>query len=362
MNRLRFIWFFLAVAVIITGMLLPACTETTPEPTATTAKTPTPSTPSPTPTPEPIELTYGQTESAEHTFSQADQLWIDYIYERTGGQVQITPYWGATLVSRAENTSELIAGVADISYLSPRTGFPIMLGTLGYPYGVPDWETDVAIYDELFEKYPEIDAEWSALKIMAKSVASNYHLISTKPVRTIEDFEGMIIKATGMYIDVANALGAESFYVSMGETYTALQKGTIDACFAPYDTLKSFNFYEVAKYVTVLDLQSAVRPSRGMNWDSYNSLPGDIQDIFDESVDYWSLEDNKARERVNQEGLELARANGVEFIELSPQDLAELYRIMDAVCRAEAAKLDAEGLPGTDIYEEVRRLAEEYSQ
>jgi len=307
---------------------------------------------------ETIELTYGQTEGADHTFSQADQLWIDKIEKDTKGQVHITPYWGATLVSRAENTAELISGVADLSYLSPRTGFPIMLGTLGFPYGVPDWQSDVAIYDSVFKKFPETDAEWSALKIMAKSVASNYQLISTKPVRTVADFQGMIIKATGMYIDAAKALGADSFYVSMGETYTALQKGTIDACFAPYDTLKSFSFYEVAKYVTVLNLQSAVRPSRGMNWDSYNSLPSNVQKAFDKSIAFWSEEDNIARERVNQEGVAISEANGVEFITLSPADLAEVYSIMDAVCRAEAAKLDAAGSPGTGIYEEVRRLAD----
>ncbi|MFP3974692.1 MAG: TRAP transporter substrate-binding protein [Chloroflexota bacterium] len=309
---------------------------------------------------EPIELTYGQTVSAEHTFSQADKLWIDYIHEKTNGRVEITPYWGATLVSRAENTEELLAGVADLSYLSPRSGFPLMLGTLGFPYGVPTWEEDVAIYEDIFEQFPELDAEWSELKIMAKSVASNYHLISTKPVRSVEDFQGMKIKATGMYIEAAKALGADAFYVPMGETYTALQKGTIDACFAPYDTLKSFSFYEVAPYVTVLNLQSAVRPSRGMNLDSYNSLPSDIQETFDESVEFWSLEDNKARARVNQEGKELAKENGVEFIEMPEEDMAEVYEAMDEVCRAEAAKLDEKGLPGTEIYEAVRSEADEY--
>jgi TRAP-type C4-dicarboxylate transport system substrate-binding protein len=355
------------VVVILLGLmlaitpLLGACAEeeAPPPPPAEEEEAP----PPPPPPPEkPIVLTYGQTEGPEHTFSQADQLWIDKIEKDTNGRVDIVPYWGATLLSRAENTAELIAGVADLGYLSPRTGFPIMLGTLGFPFGVPDWETDVAIYDELFEKFPEMDAEWAALKIMAKSVASNYQLISTKPVRTLDDFKGMIIKATGMYIDAMKALGADSFYVAMGETYVALQKGTIDACLAPYDTLKSFSFYEVAKYVTILDLQSAVRPTRGMNWDSYNSLPADIPKIFDDSIAFWSLEDNKARERVNQEGIALAEEHGVEFIELSAADLAELYKVMDTVCRAEAAKLDDEGLPGTEIYEELRRLVEEYAK
>ncbi len=342
MKSLKLVVFILVGVIFVATAFLGACAAPAPE--------------------KVIELTYGQTEGPEHTFSQADLLWIDKIEKDTNGWVHITPYWGATLVSRAENTAELIKGVADLSYLSPRTGYPLMLGTLGFPFGVPDWETQVRIYEEVFEKFPELDAEWVDLKVMAKSVASNYQLISTVPVRTLDDFKGLRIKATGAYIEVGKALGADAFYVSMGETYMALEKGTIDACFAPYDTLKSFRFYEVAPYVTILNLQSAVRPTRGMNLYTWNRLPPDIQQIFEDSIAFWSLEDNKARERVNGEGVELAEQAGVEFIEVSAEDLAELYQIMDTVMRAEAAKLDEKGLPGTEIYEEVRRLVEEYTK
>ncbi len=311
---------------------------------------------------KPIKLTLGQTQSITHTFSKADVAWLDKIQKDTKGRVQITPYWGSTLLSRRENTREIIKGVADLGYISPRTGYPLMLGTLGYPYGVGDWKIVWRIYKELGKKFPEMDGEWAKLKIMARSVSSNYQLISTKPARSAADFKGMIVKATGAYVTVVKGLGGDGIFVPMGETYIALQKGTIDACLAPYSVIKAFRFDEVAKYVTVLNLTSSVRPTRAMNLDSYNKLPKDIRKIFDKSIEFWSLEDNKWRDADDVAGIEIAKKSGVEFIELPPDELAKVYKAAESAMLKEAAKLDAKGLPGIKIFKEVRRLVEKYTK
>jgi hypothetical protein len=41
--------------------------------------------------------------------------------------------------------------------------------------------------------------------------------------------------------------------------------------------------------------------------------------------------------------------------------LATIYAACDNVISEEMAALDDKGLPGTDVYEELRRLIEEYS-
>jgi TRAP-type C4-dicarboxylate transport system substrate-binding protein len=309
-----------------------------------------------------IELKLGSTQSVTHTFSKADVAWMEKMHKDTNGRVKITPYWGSTLLSRRENTQELIKGVADLGYISPRTGYPLMLGSLGFPYGVGDWKIVWRIYEELRKEFPEIDAEWAKLKIMAWSVSSNYQLMSTKPVRSAADFKGMIIKATGAYAEVAKTLGGSGIFTPMGETYSALQKGTIDGCFAPYSTIKAFKFNEVAKYVTVLNLTSSVRPTRAMNLDSWNRLPKDIQEIFEKSIEFWSLEDNKWRDADDVTGIEIAKKSGVEFIELPPDELAKVYKAAEIAMLKEAAKLDEKGLPGTKIFNEVRRLVEKYTK
>jgi len=308
-----------------------------------------------------IKLTYGGSEAKGHTFSKADVAWIEYIEKETNGRVKITPYWGGTLLSRRENTEELIKGVADLGYISPRTGYPLMLGSLGFPYGVGDWKVIWEVAKELREMYPQLDAEWSKLKIMAYSVSSNYQVLSTKPIRSAGDFKGKIVKATGAYTTVVKSLGGDGIYVPMGETYVALQKGTIDACLAPYSTIDAFKFYEVAKYVTVLDLTSMVRPTRAMNLDSYNKLPKDIQAIFDKSVEFWSMEDNKFRDGDDLKGIELAKQHG-EIITLPKAELDKVYAAAEEAMLVEAAKLDKEGLPGTKMFRDVRKLIDKYNK
>ena len=309
-----------------------------------------------------VKLKYGSTQGVKHTFSKADVAWIDYIQGASNNRIKITPYWGATLLSRRENTKELIQGVADLGYISPRTGYPLMLGSLGFPYGVGDWKIVERVFVDVRKQFPALDAEWSELKIMAYSVASNYQLISTKPVRSVADLKGMIVKATGVYVEVIKQLGGDGIFVPMGETYMALQKGTIDACLAPYSTVTAFKFNEVAKYITEMNLTSSVRPSRAMNLKSYNKLPKDLQALMDKSVQVWSDEDNQWRYKDDLAGIELAKSTGVEIITLPRAELDKVYAAAKKAMLKEAAKMDAKGLPGTELFNAVRAAVDKYGQ
>lgn len=307
-----------------------------------------------------IKLTLGQIYAKNHTFSQADISWIDKVQKDTNGLIRIQPFWGATLLSRKEHTKELIMGTADIGYVGPRTGYPIMLKTLNFPYGVSDWKVIWNVYQDLRKQFPQFDAEWKELKIMARAASSNYQLISTKPVHSASDFKGLKIKAAGAFTKIVKDLGAEGMFIPMGETYVGLQKGTIDACLAPYSTIKAFKFNEVAKYITVLNLSSMVRPTRAMNMDSWNRLPEDIKDVFENSIQFWSMEENKWRVKDDEEGYTIAQKAGIEIIELPPKELAKVYKTAEKTILEEATALDKEGYPGTDIFKATRKLIEKY--
>lgn len=316
------------------------------------------------PPPEVIELTYGSINPATHTYSVADMAWIDKIEADTNGQVDIIPYWGATLVSKAESTAELAEGVADIAYCSPGYSslpYPIHNGTLGFFFGAPDYETRRLIYDELTAKFPEIEAEFEGIKILCTSVGSTYQLVSNRPVRTLADFQGLQVKGTGVFLEVLKELGCEGISMPMTDVYIALEKGTIDACLAPYETFSSLHFEDVAKYVTVLDMPGSVYLTRAINPDVYNSLPANVRQIFDDSITFWKQADDDGRFSKDQAGYDIAVQAGVEIIELSAADLVMVYEALETVMLAKAAELDDQGLPGTEIYEEIRRLVEKYT-
>jgi TRAP-type C4-dicarboxylate transport system substrate-binding protein len=312
--------------------------------------------------PEVITLTYGSLYGSEHTFSKADTEWMDKIVADTDGQVEFDVYWGATLISREESCTELIAGVADVAYIGPgysAAGYDIDKGILAFSYGVPGYDARRFIFDTIWDEFPEYRAEFADMKIMCSSVSSTYQLLTNTPVRTLDDLSGLRIKATGSFIDMINALGGEGISLPMGDVYTGLQKNDIQGALVPYSTIQAFSFYEVADYMTILDLTSACRPARAMNLDAYNSLPADIQQIFDDSREYWEERDDYYRDSEDVDGRELGEQEGMEFIELSAEDLDTVYDSLDPIMRDVAAGLDDKGLPGTEIYERIRELVDE---
>jgi len=312
-----------------------------------------------------VVLTYGALYPTTHTYSVADLAWLDYMQKKVGDQLTIVPYWGATLITEKNSATEVAAGVADLGYVSPGyspIGYDIHKGTLGFYYGVPDYATRRRIYTEVTAKFPQIEAEFTHMKVLCTSVGSTYQLISKKPVRTINDFKGLKVKATGSYMDVIKALGGEGISMPMSDVYLGIDKGTIDAALVPYETLKSWKFGEVAKYVTILDLNSAIYATRCMNLNSWNKLPKDIQKAFEESKGYWESQDDAGRFGNDQIGYDLGKTQGVEYIKLSAADISKVYEAIDTVMRAEAKKIDDKGLPGTAIFQEVRSLAAKYTK
>jgi TRAP-type C4-dicarboxylate transport system substrate-binding protein len=315
---------------------------------------------------EPIKLTYAGLYPPDHPFSVATQQFIDKIYEETNGQVIIEPFWGGALYASQDSATELGSGVADMGDFSgayAADGFAFEKAMRISFWGVDDPVLGRKVYYEVRDTYPEIDQEFTDanIKVLAYCGIPPYQLLTVgTPVKTAADFKGLIIKGSGDLAKLATALGAEGVNVPMGETYTALQKATIDGAFAPFETLKSFNFAEVVDYATQLDIGSAPSGHWGMNLDTWNSLPPEIQKVFEDNIEWYGLKNEELVAAQTDEAIELGKTNGVEFIVPTDDEVKEIYAETDKLCRESMGALDAEGLPGTAVYEDIRRLITEY--
>jgi TRAP-type C4-dicarboxylate transport system substrate-binding protein len=132
---------------------------------------------------------------------------------------------------------------------------------------------------KLYEKYPEIQKEFSDNKILAVFTSNPYILITTKkPVKTMEDIQGMKIRMSGgPPTEMMKALGGTPMLIPMPENYISLQKGVIDGMGAPWEAIHGFRLYEVVNYYTATPFP-AVYFSIAMNKRKWNSLPKDVQE------------------------------------------------------------------------------------
>jgi TRAP-type C4-dicarboxylate transport system substrate-binding protein len=313
-----------------------------------------------------INLTYSGLWPPTHPMSVATSQWAERIEKQTQGRVKIKIFWAGALYKPKDSALELSKGVADIGDFSggyAPMGFDFEKSMRLVFWGVNDRHLARKVYLEVMAKYPQIEAEFTnaGIKVMAYASIPPYQLLlAKKNVQTVDDFKGMTIKASGDLAKVASALGGEGVVMPMGESYTALQKGTIDGVFAPYETMQSFRFAEVVKYALELNIAAAPAGHWGFCLQSWNKLPKDIQKVFEDNVEWYGQKAEELVFAVEDKVMDFAKDNHVEFIKLPSAELDKVYAVVEATILEKMATLDAKGLPGTEVYQEMRRLIKAY--
>jgi TRAP-type C4-dicarboxylate transport system substrate-binding protein len=315
---------------------------------------------------KPIELTYASQYANIHPYSIADQHWIAKIEKETNGRVKIKPYWAGTLISSRESMREIEKGVADIGFVTPiyeKSGVDLTKAIIDFFFGSAP-EMNLKIFWDVYDKFPELRKEYETLKIVAVNVGAPMYLMTTKkPVKTIDDLKGIRIRVTGnALMRTMKELGMEPVGMPVTEMLESLQKGIIQAVIFSHGDYKALKLAEVVKYETENFLQDrGAYASRGMNLNTWKKLPPDVQKVFEVNKDFWSLETYREAIKPDDEGLGMAKKAGVQFVQMDKAGIQKYENTYEVEDLKEAKALDAKGLPGTKIFEEIRRLVKQYN-
>lgn len=122
--------------------------------------------------------------------------------------------------------------------------------------------------------------------------------ISTKPVKTPEDLEGVKMRlwSSDVALRLWQHLGASTIVMAWSEVYLGLKTGTVNAVTAPANALWPNKFTEVVKHVTFLD-QIVQTINLHMNKKLFDTLSSEHQKILIDSANeagayYTSLVNN----------------------------------------------------------------------
>jgi TRAP-type C4-dicarboxylate transport system substrate-binding protein len=286
--------------------------------------------------------------------------WVGKVEERTNGAVKITIYHSETLGKQKDEWDMLKSGISDIGWLLTHIypgAFPLS-EVFSLPFMSPSGKRTLPVVNETFDKF--LNEEFGDLKVLWPGILGATHLHTVKkPVRTLEDLKGMQIRAAGkVQVGYVKALGATPSVIAPPELYTALERGTVDGTTFPMEAVKGFRLYEVVKYHTLARIGLGICVT-AMNLETWNSLPPDIQEIFEELSPWAQQLMTDAADAYDEEGIAICKEVGNEIIYLAPEERARWVEASKSVIADWAAGKDAEGLPGTAIVNEVRRLAAE---
>ena len=71
----------------------------------------------------------------------------------------------------------------------------------------------------------------------------------------------------------------------VADRYQALQTGVIEAEFLPWDISHAYKYHDFNKHITWVDMGAAMPVGLGINKDTWDSLPDDLQQLMLEVAD-----------------------------------------------------------------------------
>jgi TRAP-type C4-dicarboxylate transport system substrate-binding protein len=318
---------FCLVLIILLTLVASACST---KPSTTPTPTPKP-TPAPAPTPKPVKLIFAATDPEDSVVGDAYRWWEGELSKRTNGAVTIEWHWNNSLVVMPEMLEAVTAGVADMgNFVCPYFGNVFALhGALDSIILFSDKPLAWLMANEALDKeIPEAAAEWEAAGLVRlKSWGPFcYHMSCIKPVRTLNDFKGIKIRATGPINPVVlKAAGAVPVGFTHNELYDALMKGTVDGSLTDYDLMFRFKEAEVTPYVTRLGIAANPMLSTAINKSVWDKLSPEVQQVFMELRDEFpAIYAEYGAKQFLEVSIPNLKKEGIEIIDLPPAELASL--------------------------------------
>ncbi len=255
--------------------------------------------------------------------------WMEKIKAETNGQVEITYFNPGTACPEGEIFDAVKKGQISIGgHQGTRNpGKLITLGVIAIPTkNTTAVQASQAIW-RVYQASPEMKKEFEGVKILTMHSSAASHFAFNGPeVKTYGDFAGKkILAPSGESARMARALGANPITLPFADFYLSLQRGMAEGCFTPIAPMRSFKINEATKSITLCSLTFGTL-WLGMNQDLYNSLPADVQKVFEEnSGEAMSIAISTLLDASDKADLQLMQdKQGITVYQISPEDRAKM--------------------------------------
>lgn len=282
--------------------------------------------------------------------SQLCEAFVQELEERTDGRIKTQYFGGGSLLKPPGMYKGIEKGIADmgfahVEYTPGR--FPVTEACdlpLGYPSG---WVSNMVVNDFHNKFKPK---EFDKVKVLWMHACSPNVMITTKPVNSLEDLRGMTIRAPGRVGDTISALGASPAPLPIMEVYDGLAKGVIQGVNTPFETLRTFRFAEVAKYVTSSwQVGNIYTFYVVMNKKRYEKLAPDLKETIDELSGEYKEKFALMWNSIDFNGKDYALEKGVKFIDLDDAQVEKWKAVTNPVIENYIKDMVSKGYPEAEV-------------
>ena len=284
---------------------------------------------------KPIVLKFSHVTTADSPKGKAAEKFAELAAQKTNNRVKVEVYPSSQLYGDKDEMDALQAN--NVQMLAPSVtklvGFVPSFQIVDMPFLFNSREAVLQFWDGELGKKLMSSLEPQGILGLAmwengfKQFTNNKH-----PLRKPEDFNGLKFRTqAGKVLEAQfKALGAGAATIPFGETYTALQQGTVDGQENTFNNIDTQKYAEVQKYLTIsnhgrLDYVVLV------NKEFWDGLPDDIRQALEEAMKEATEYERQLAVELDLQSLENLKKAGMEVIELTPEERAAFQKAFEPV-------------------------------
>lgn len=228
--------------------------------------------------------------AGDFTFIYMAEVWAPKVEIMSGGELKLELLPTQSVVPYRETMDAVANGILDgdltaVSYFAGKDAVFGILGDLIAGYDTTDQVQTFCSLGGGKEVLQEAIAQFTGGKVHVIGCGpyAKEALVSTKPIRTVEDFQGVKIRSPeGLAAEVFLRAGAAPVAIPFSEVYTSLEKGIVDAADASaYVNNDATGMHKIAKYPLYPGIHSMAVLQFTINQDVWDGLDPQLQTILE---------------------------------------------------------------------------------
>ena len=282
----------------------------------------------------------------------------------SNGKIKVSTTWSQTVHAANEGRKAVRTGLSDTAAcfsLYTARDYDMVHG-LGLPFLFTNSHEATATAEQLYPKYLKKEFEKYQVLTMREAHTSPYNLYNNKPVRNLEDIQGMKIRAGGgMHARIIQTLGGIQTNMPAPDVYPSMQSGIIDAIHFNDAAAETFRLNEVSKYLTYNQF-NVLTVEYCLSRDWFDDLPADLQVVVNnwgrqmaiaEAIGFYDYGGIVAIDRMHKK-------TGLETITMPETELARWREKLDGIEKEWIAETAKKGLPAAEFVADIKKASAKF--
>ena len=303
-----------------------------------------------------ITVAAGQPPAALPSLALVGKLFIPEVNKRIkDAKIDFTINWkeayAGSLLKPYQMLDGIKDGLADIGFM-PTIFFPDKLPLENITLVAPFLTTDIVllsrVMNKLHDTMPALTQQYDKFNLirLGGTGADSYELLTTFPVKSVDDVKGRKIGTAGAALAWLRGTGATPVQSNMMEYYNSTKNGVFEGFIVFPSSFPAMKYPEAAPYMARVGFGAQYAVVLTMNKDSFKKLPPAVQKIMLEVGREWAAKSDQAYMTAGEKGYASLPSFKATLYEFPEAERKKWANAMPNIAKEWAAAMEKQGIPG----------------